>query len=192
MIWPYGPALDAAGNSLCPDSPYYFFCPDGSYEIYDYRSPGELRIDALGEALVLGHFTTGKISHDVVGGGSLFHRTVDLSSSAVYAPLGVENVYQPNISYAPEDPREQAGPSALADFDHQLSGIVQERAHLPGHIVLQAGGRIVRVTDFNYSEARTSWLPQYGAYLFPGPRSHPLRQLRRPSFAWAAGSVVGR
>ena len=44
VIWPYGPALDADGNSLCPDSPYYFFCPDGSYEIYDYRSPGELRI----------------------------------------------------------------------------------------------------------------------------------------------------
>ena len=115
----------------------------------------------------MGHFTTGKISHDVVGGGSLFHRTVDLSSSAVYAPLGVENVYQPNISYAPEDPYEQAGPSALADFDHQLSGIVQERAHLPGHIVLQAGGRIVRVTDFNYTGSRTSWLPQYGATYSP-------------------------
>ena len=80
VIWPYGPALDADGNSLCPNSPYYFFCPDGSYEIYDYRSPGELRIDAIGDALVQGHFTTGKISHDVVGGGSLFHRTVDLSS----------------------------------------------------------------------------------------------------------------
>jgi iron complex outermembrane receptor protein len=167
VIWPYGPALDADGNSLCPDSPYYFFCPDGSYEIYDYRSPGELRIDALGEALVLGRFTTGKISHDVVGGGSLFHRTVDLSSSAVYAPLGIENVYQPNISYAPEDPYEQAGPSALADFDHQLSGIVQERAHLPGHVVLQAGGRIARVTDFNYTKSRTSWLPQYGVTYSP-------------------------
>ena len=72
----------------------------------------------------------------------------------VYAPLGVENVYQPNISYAPEDPYQQAGPSALADFNHQSSGIVQERAHLPGHVVLQAGGRFVRVTDFNYT-ART-------------------------------------
>ena len=66
VIWPYGPALDASGNSLCaaavPNA--NFFCPDGSYEIYDYRSPGELRIDAVGEALVLGHFSTGKISHD--------------------------------------------------------------------------------------------------------------------------------
>jgi iron complex outermembrane receptor protein len=167
VIWPYGAALDANGNSLCPNSPLYFFCPDGSYEIYDYRSPGELRIDALGEALLLGHFTTGKISHDVVGGGSLFHRSVDLSPTIVYAPLGVENVYQPNISYAPEDPYQQADPSTLADFNHQVSGIVQERAHLPGHVVLQAGGRFARVTDFNYTAPRTIWLPQYGATYSP-------------------------
>jgi iron complex outermembrane receptor protein len=167
VIWPYGPALDANGNSLCPNSPYYFFCPDGSYEIYDYRSPGELRIDALGDGLLLGHFTTGKISHDVVGGGSVFHRSVDLSPTIVYTPLGVENVYQPNISYAPKDPYQQAGPSTLADFNHQVSGIVQERAHLPGHVVLQAGGRFARVTDFNYTAPRTIWLPQYGATYSP-------------------------
>ena len=169
VIWPYGPALDADGNSLCPNSPYYFFCPNGSYEIYDYRSPGELRIDAIGDALVQGHFNTGKISHDVVGGGSVFHRTVDLSPTVVYAPLGVENVYQPNISYAPEDPYQQAGPSELADFDHQSSGIVQERAHLPAHVVLQAGGRFVQVSDFNYTSARSLWLPQYAATYSPMP-----------------------
>ena len=169
VIWPYGAALDANGNSLCPNSPPYFFCPDGSYEIYDYRSPGELRIDAVGEALVLGHFTTGKISHDVVGGGSLFHRSVDLSPTIVYTPLGVENVYQSNVSFAPESPYQQAGPATLADFNHQGSGIVQERAHLPGHIVLQAGGRFAQVSDFNYSAARSLWLPQYGATYSPLP-----------------------
>ncbi len=169
VIWPYGPALDANGNSLCPNAvpSYNFFCPDGSYEIYDYRSPGELRIDAVGEALLLGHFTTGKVSHDVVGGGSLFHRSVDLSPSIVYTPLGVENVYQPNISYAPESPYQQAGPSTLADFNHQSSGIVQERAHLPGHIVLQAGGRFANVADFNYTSARSVWLPQYAVMFSP-------------------------
>ena len=167
VIWPYGPALDADGNSLCPDSPYYFFCPDGSYEIYDYRSPGELRIDALGQGLLLGHFATGKVSHDVVAGGSIFRRSVDLSSSIVYVPLGVENIYQPNISYSAEDPYQQAGTATVADFNHQASGIVQERAHLPGNIVLQAGGRFVRVTDFNYSNPRSLWLPQYAATYSP-------------------------
>jgi iron complex outermembrane receptor protein len=169
VIWPYGPALDANGNSLCPDSPFYFFCPDGSYEIYDYRSPGELRIDAVSEALLLGHFTTGPVSHDVVGGGSLFHRSVDLSPTIVYTPLGVENVYQPNISYAPESPYQQAGPARLADFNHQGSGIIQERAHLPGRIVLQAGGRFAKVTDFNYANPHSLWLPQYAATYSPKP-----------------------
>lgn len=167
VIWPYGAALDAGGNSLCPDSPLYFFCPDGSYEIYDYRSPGELRIDAVGEALLLGHFTTGNISHDVVGGGSLFHRSVDLSPTIVYTPLGAENVYQPNLSYAPESPYQQAGPSTLADFNHQGSAILQERAHLPGRIVLQAGGRFANVSDFNYSNPRSLWLPQYAVTYSP-------------------------
>jgi iron complex outermembrane receptor protein len=167
VIWPYGPALDANGNSLCPDSPYYFFCPDGSYEIYDYRSPGELRIDATGEGLVLGHFATGKITHDVVGGGSLFHRSVDLPPTIVYVPLGIENIYRPNISYAPESPYQQADKSTLADYNHQGSGVIQERAHLPGNVVVQAGGRFVNVTDFNYTSARSLWLPQYAASYSP-------------------------
>jgi iron complex outermembrane recepter protein len=166
VIYPYGPALDSEGNSLCPDSPYYFFCPDGSYEIYDYRSPGELRIDSAAEALLVGHFKTGKISHDVVGGGSLFHRSVDLASQIVYEPLGVENIYQPNISYE-QDGLKADDSQQLADFNHQASAILQERAHLPANIVLQAGGRFVRVTDFNYSSARTLWLPQYAITYSP-------------------------
>jgi iron complex outermembrane recepter protein len=168
VIYPYGPALDDAGNSLCPDSPYYFFCPDGSYEAYDYRSPGELRVNSTGEALLVGHFATAKISHDVVGGGSLFHRSVDLSTKVVYEPLGVENIYEPIIPYAPDDLKAER--SALADFNHQTSAILQERAHLPGNIVLQAGGRFATVTDLNYRGVRRSlWLPQYAITYTPNP-----------------------
>ena len=167
VIYPYGAALDANGNSLCPDSPAYFFCPDGSYEIYDYRSPGELRIDADGEALVEGHFTVGKLTNDLVGGGSLFHRSVDLSPTIVYTQLGVENIYQPDAAYAPESPYQHAGPATLADFNHQASAIVQDRVHLPGGVALQAGGRNVRVSDFNYAAGRNLWLPQYAATYAP-------------------------
>jgi iron complex outermembrane receptor protein len=167
VIWPYGPALDANGNSLCPDSPYYYFCPDGSYEVYDYRSPGELRIDAIGEALVQGHFVTGAISHDVVGGGSIFHRSVELSPTVVYTPLGVENIYQPDIPYAPESPYQQADPATLAAFNRQSAGIVQDRMHLPGGFGLLAGGRYAQVGDFNYAKPRTLWLPQYAATFAP-------------------------
>ena len=167
VIWPYGAALDVNGNSLCPDSPYYFFCPDGSYEIYNYRSPGELRINAVGEALVQGHIEMGEVSHDIVGGGSLFHRSVDLSPTIVYTALGVENINQPNIAFAPESPYQNAGPATLADFNHQASGIIQDRMHLPGGVALVAGGRYVRVGDFNYTKPHTLWLPQYGATYTP-------------------------
>ena len=49
----------------------------------------------------------------------------------------------------------------------RAAGIIQERAHLPGHIVLQAGGRFAQVSDFNYTAARSLWLPQYGATYSP-------------------------
>ncbi|HEU5457206.1 MAG TPA: TonB-dependent receptor [Terracidiphilus sp.] len=165
VIWPYGAAYDAAGNQLCPDAPYYFFCPDGSFEIYDYRSPGELRITAVGQALVQGRIKTGPIEHNLVGGGALFHRSVALSSSVVYQPLGTENVYAPNIAYAPDS--LQAAPSALADSDRQASAIVQDRMHLPAGITLLAAGRYARVGDYNYAHPRTLWLPQYGATYTP-------------------------
>jgi iron complex outermembrane receptor protein len=167
VIYPYGAALDKDGNSLCPDSPYYFFCPDGSYEIYDYRSPGELRTNAVGEALVTGRLHLAGIEHHLAGGGELLARKVDLSSSTVYTMLGVENVNQPNVSYAAESPYQTAGPSALAAFNRQLSAILQDRAYLPHGIILQAGGRLARVSDFNYSSARHQWLPQFAASWTP-------------------------
>ncbi|MGB8259106.1 MAG: TonB-dependent receptor [Terracidiphilus sp.] len=177
VIWPYGPALDAGGNSLCPAAPAYFFCPDGSYEIYDYRSPGELRINAVGEALAQGRFKTGAVEHNVAGGGELFHRSVDLSPTIVYTALGVENIYQPNIRYAVESPYQIASAATLADFNHQLSALVQDRARLPGGVALQAGGRYARVTDFNYAHARTEWLPQYAASWTPQRIAGPVHPL---------------
>jgi iron complex outermembrane receptor protein len=174
VIWPYGAALDASGNSLCPNSPAYFFCPNGSYEIYDYRSPGELRVNAAGEATVAGSIRTGAIENYLIVGGSLFHRSVDLSPSIVDAALGVENIYQPNIAYAPESPYQQAGLATLADFNRQTAGIVQDRLSVPGGVTLQAGGRFVEVSDFNYSKPRSLWLPQYSVTYTPTIRRDPV------------------
>ena len=54
----------------------WFFAPDGTYDIYDYRNPGELRIDAEAEAMVTGHIKTGAITQDLTAGGELFLRSV--------------------------------------------------------------------------------------------------------------------
>ena len=167
VIYPYGAALASDGATpLCPEAPYYFFCPDGSYEAYDYRSPGELRIDTLGEAIALGHVKTGPVTHDLVFGGSMFYRGVDLSPSIIYNPIGVENIYQPNVIFA-EQSYEAPGPSTLADFNHQASGIVQDRITLPGRLRITAGGRYTSVSDANYNGTKGIWLPQYSASWAP-------------------------
>ena len=49
--------------------PDYFFAPDGTYDIYDYRDPGELRMDAEAEAMVTGHIHTGAVTQDITAGG---------------------------------------------------------------------------------------------------------------------------
>jgi iron complex outermembrane receptor protein len=168
VIYPYGAALAADGvTSLCPNSPIYFYCPDGSYEAYDYRSPGELRIDAIGEAIAMGQIRTGHVTQDIVFGGSMFDRGVDLSPDIIYNPIGVENIFQPNVVFA-EQTYTPPSPSVQADFNHQTSAIVQDRITLPGRVRLTAGGRYVSTSDYSFNgESKSLWLPQYSATYAP-------------------------
>lgn len=196
VIYAYGTPFDANGNVACPgapDAPAYFFCPDGSYGIYDYRDPGELRIDALSEALVTGHVKTGALVHDLAGGGELFLRSVQqpgappanapdwITDGSVYAYIGSENIYQPNAAFPgatdANGVRLQAGPRALWEDSHQSAAIVQDRIHIPGHIQLLASGREDSLRDHNYSGVnesgntdftdKTVWLPQYAVTYNP-------------------------
>jgi iron complex outermembrane receptor protein len=178
VIYPYGCYYEAECN-VAGGPPPYFFAPDGTYDIYDYRDPGERRVDALGEAIALGKIKTGGITHNLVFGGSLFHRGVDLPGApgpeapatvqdgAVYTYIGSENIYQPNIQFPIESPVQQAGPLSLADFDRQASGILQDRIDLPGRVRLTAGGRYASVSDFNFAGSKGLWLPQYSATYAP-------------------------
>jgi len=182
----------AYGNSVA--GPDYFFAPDGTYDIYDYRDPGELRIDAQAEALATGHIKTGPITHDLTGGGELFRRSVqqpgappanspdNIQDGAVYAYLGSENIYQP-IAAVPIEidsitgTPDQAGPQQLWEDNHQSAAVMQDRIHIPGRIQLLAGGRFDSVRDHNYSGTtasgavdftdRTVWLPQYALTFNP-------------------------
>jgi iron complex outermembrane receptor protein len=200
VIYAYGTPFDASGNVACPsapDAPAYFFCPDGSYGIYDYRDPGELRIDAQGEAMVTGHVKTGAISQNLAFGGELFSRSVqqpgapppgapdNVVDGAVYAYIGQENIYQPITPLPMEiDPvtgtPDQAGPRALWENDHQSAAILQDRIHIPGRVQIIAGGRYDSLRDHNYSGPtqatnfdftnKTVWLPQFGATYNPVDR----------------------
>jgi iron complex outermembrane receptor protein len=175
VIYAYGTPFDANGNVSCPnapDAPAYFFCPDGSYGIYDYRDPGELRKDEVAEAILTGHVKTGAITHDVAAGGEVFLRSVQqpgfytvdnpststIADGAAYAYVGAENIYQPMTTFAPpgnpdslEYPSVAAGPRRLWEDSHQASAILQDRIHLPGRVQLIAGGRFDSLHDHNYS-----------------------------------------
>jgi iron complex outermembrane receptor protein len=186
VIYAYGSSFDANGNVDCPNAPNapdYFFCPDGTYGIYDYRDPGELRIDAQAEAMLTGHIKTGAIAQDLTAGGVLFLRSVQqpgappanapstVQDGAVYAYVGSENIYQPLAPVPIESPLESAGPRALWEDSHQSAAVMQDRIHLPGRIQLIAGGRFDSLRDHNYSAGlntgKTVWLPQFAITFNP-------------------------
>jgi iron complex outermembrane receptor protein len=172
VIYAYGCYYETECTSTSTPYPW-FFAPDGTYDIYDYRDPGELRIDAVAEAMVMGHVHTGPITHDLAAGGELFLRSVQqpgfytmqnpyspdgvIQDGAVYTYVGSENIYQPSAIVPPgspnslESPLQSAGPRRLWEDSHQAAAIMQDRIHLPGHVQLVAGGRYDELHDHNYS-----------------------------------------
>jgi iron complex outermembrane receptor protein len=162
----------AYGNSVAGAD--YFFSPYGDYDIYDYRNPGELRINAQAEAMAVGTVKTGVVTHDLAVGGVIFLRSVQMpgfdtvahptsldgvvQDGAVYTWVGSDNIYQPiapvDLSAA-EDPHQSAGPRRLYEDNHQAALIVQDRMQLPGRIQLIAGGREDSLRDHNYSPYAT-------------------------------------
>jgi iron complex outermembrane receptor protein len=177
VVYAYGCSYEPACQGDGGTAPGYFFAPDGGYDIYDYRDPGELRIDAQAEALVLGHARTGPIGHDLTAGGEIFRRSVQqpgapppnadatVQDGAVYTYVGSENIYDPVAPVPMESPKESAGPQTLYEDNHQSALVMQDRMHLPGRIQLLAGGRLDSLRDHNYSGALNTdklvWLPQY-------------------------------
>ena len=199
VIYAYGTSIDPSTyEPTCPnapDAPAYFFCPDGTYGIYDYRNPGELRTNAEAEAMISGQVKTGFATNFITAGGELFRRNVQMpgfysatdpnspdgivQDGAVYTYLGAENIYQSMIAYPIEDPVQKAGPRRLYVNSHQASLLLQDRVQLPGRIQLIAGGRYIALRDHNYSPYATDptaapvftnkpvWLPQFAATYNP-------------------------
>jgi iron complex outermembrane receptor protein len=167
VIYAYGCYYESLCTPNGGTSPPYFFAPDGTYDIYDYRDPGELRIDAVAEAMITGHIRTGAITQDITGGGELFLRSVQqpgfytvqnpydpsgiVQDGAVYTYVGSEDIYQALAPIPQESPLESAGPRRLWEDSHQSALVLQDRIHLPGHIQLIAGGRYNPLHDHNYS-----------------------------------------
>ena len=175
MVYAYGCGYEADCNSSGGSSPITSLPPTAAYDIYDYRDPGELRIDAMRKRWLWGRIKTGPFVHDLAGGGELFRRSVQqpgyftadnpvspdgvVQDGAVYSFVGSENIYQPNTPFPgatnSDGTRLQAGPRRLWEDNHQGSALLQDRIHLPGRIQLLAGGRYDSLRDHNYSLTAT-------------------------------------
>ncbi len=178
VIYAYGCYYEAECNTGAAPYPF-FFAPDGAYDIYDYRDPGELRIDAEAEAMLTGHIHTGAVAQDITMGGVLFLRSVQqpgfytvqnpydpsgvVQDGSVYTYVGSDNIYQPitplpapGAATSLENPFETAGPRRLWEDSHQSAAVIQDRIHLPGRVQLIAAGRYDSLRDHNYSLWATS------------------------------------
>jgi iron complex outermembrane receptor protein len=183
VVYAYGCAYEASCTDMGGASPDYFFAPDGSYDIYDYRNPGELRIDAQAEAMAAGHLRTGAVVQDLAAGGVIFLRSFQqpgqppadapatVQNGSVYAYVGSENIFQPNEEFSIESPLQSAGPRTLNEDNHQAAVVLQDRIHLPGRVQMLIAGRYDSVRDHNFGGASTTdkkvWLPQYAASYNP-------------------------
>lgn len=176
----------AYGNSN--NDPWYDFAADGTYDIYDYRNPGELRMNGVAQATASGRIRTGALTHEITAGTELFLRNVRtpgdrnpgdpsyVVDGSIYAWIGSENIYQPDQSFAAAtDPATGhalvAGPRALKDDNHQTSLLLQDRIRIPHGIQLIAAGRFDNLRDHNFSGSMNTdkklWLPQYAATYNP-------------------------
>ncbi len=173
VLYAYGCYYEAECNTGSAPFPW-FFAPDGTYDVYDYRDPNELRIDGEVEAMVSGHIRTGAVTHDVTAGGVAFLRSVQqpgfysitdpyspdgvVQDGAVYTYVGSANIYQPITPIPPpgdpdslESTLQSAGPRRLWEDSHQSSGVIEDRIHLPARIEIIAGTRYDSLRDHNYS-----------------------------------------
>ncbi len=132
-------------------TPGWFFAPNGDYDIYDYRSPDDTRVNDEARAVLKGAFDTGALSHEVSLGTSAFRRTID-RRPYVYDYVGTGNIDQVNPPYFAPSPN-QPGASArrLTSWQHSIFAL--DRVHLGPQWQLLAGGRYVRLHERAYDSA---------------------------------------
>ncbi|HEY8586064.1 MAG TPA: TonB-dependent siderophore receptor [Rhodanobacter sp.] len=132
-------------------TPGNFFAPNGDYDIYDYRSPDDTRVNDEARAVLKGAFGTGALSHEISLGSSAFRRRID-RRAYVYDYVGTGNIDQvdPPV-FAPSPNQPGASVRRLTSWQHSLFAL--DRVHLGQHWQLLAGARLVRLHERAYDDA---------------------------------------
>ncbi|MDW2982194.1 TonB-dependent siderophore receptor [Rhodanobacter sp. KK11] len=129
-------------------TPGWFFAPNGDYDIYDYRSPDDTRVNDEARAVLKGAFDTGALSHEISVGTSAFRRSID-RRPYVYDYVGTGNIDQvdPPV-FAPSPNQPGASARRLTSWQHSVFAL--DRVHLGPQWQVLFGGRFVRLHERAY------------------------------------------
>ncbi len=139
----------------CADGsvPGNYFAPNGDYDIYDYRSPDDVRRNDEARGELRGRFTTGAVEHELSVGLSAFHRTVDKRQN-VNENVGTANIGDAQVPVFDPSPL-QPGPSARRLDSWQRAVFALDRMHVGDDWQWLAGGRYVRLDERAYDKRGT-------------------------------------
>jgi len=132
-------------------TPGYFFAPNGDYDVYDYRSPDDMRSNDEAQATLKGRFATGSVSHQLTVGVDAFRRTLN-QRPYVYDYVGTANISQPDPPYFAPSPNQPGAPARTLS-SWQRSVFALDRVQLGAHWQLLAGGRFVRLHERAYDSS---------------------------------------
>jgi iron complex outermembrane receptor protein len=123
------------------DSLYPGYCANGNFDVYDYRSLGEIKKINGMQALVNGQFKIGPTQHQVAFGMSNTKRR-DYFADYVYDYAGSSNVFNP-VNVPPSS--KQQGPVSLRRNDTENSFFIQDIMRITAAWSVHAGLRIMKM-----------------------------------------------
>jgi len=139
----------------CADGsvPGQFFAPDGDYDIYDYRSPDDTRVNRELRAELRGRFSSGSVQHQLTFGVDAFDRTVDKRRN-VNEYVGTANIHDARVpAFAPSP--LLPGPSVKRLDSRQRAVFMLDRMSFGDHWQWLAGGRFVHLDERAYDKRGT-------------------------------------
>ena len=133
------------GSASCAGSAVpNFFSPEGDYDIYDFRNPGDTRRNDELQAALAGRFDSGPLSHELTIGSSAFRRLLDRRKST-NEWVGTANIHQPTPDFPPTD--VPLGHTYRRLDSRQYGLFASDRVSYGEHWQAVIGGRQVRLDE---------------------------------------------
>jgi iron complex outermembrane receptor protein len=162
LAYPYGCSADASGASGT-------FCSGGQFDVYDFRSDGEVRRNDHFQTGLAGKAKTGTIHHQWTLGVSGLKRSV-YKGASVYELKGSDNIYSLNANISPSTGNTGTvykilDHSQSSLFAHDQIQLTEKTKLFLGHRVLEMKQAAYSVSNgTQYSSLNKTWhLPQIGA-----------------------------